>query len=176
MAERSNSLRALFALALLPFTTAAGGETCLLCKPDEDAPQVEQRREIPISIDITTKLDFSRAALTGKGSGAITVDPMASGRQVNGELIDLGGVPLAGQAIVRGEPGRAVRVDMPATARMTSATGGVVEIVGLKTDLPPVPRLDANGRLEFSFGGRLLVKGDVAGTFRGRIPITALYE
>lgn len=176
MSNPSNGLRALAALAMLPFLAGAGDAPCLLCRPDEKAIATARPDEIPISIDITTKLDFSRVGLTGGGSGAVSLDPMGGTRSVDGELIDLGGLPLAGQAVVRGEPGRSVRIDMPANARMISATGGDVEIVGLKTDLPAGPRLDSNGRLTFSFGGRLLVRGDASGTFRGRIPITAEYE
>lgn len=176
MLNSSNSLRALAALAMLPFLAGAGDATCLLCRSDSKAEAVSQAPQIPISIDITTKLDFSRIGLTGRGNGAVSLDPQGGARSVDGELIDLGGFPLAGQAIIRGEPGRAVRIDMPSSARMTSATGGDVEITGLKTDLPFAPRLDSNGRLEFSFGGRLLIRGDAFGTFRGRIPITAIYE
>lgn len=176
MLNPSNSLRALAALGILPFLSGAADQTCLLCREDGKAVAASQEQEIPISIDITTKLDFSRIGLTGKGSGEVSLDPTGGMRSVDGELVDLGGFPLAGQAIVRGEPGRAVRIDMPSNARMTSPTGGDVEIVGLKTDLPPAPRLDSSGRLEFSFGGRLLVRGDAFGTFRGRIPITADYE
>lgn len=176
MLNPSNSLRALAAFAMLPFLTGAADDTCLLCRASEKPAAASQAEDIPISIDITTKLDFSQIGLTGSGSGAVSVDPQGGVRRVDGELIDLGGFPLAGQAIVRGQPGRAVRIDLPSSARMTSSTGGDVEIVGLKTDLPPAPRLDSTGRLEFSFGGRLLVRGDAAGTFRGRIPITAVYE
>ena len=78
--------------------------------------------------------------------------------------------------MVTGEPGRAVRIDMPSAIRLTSATGGSVEIVNLRTNLSPAPRLDMYGRLEFAFGGDLLLKGNVSGQFRGRIPITAEYE
>lgn len=170
------SLRALAASAMLPFLTGAADDTCLLCRASEKPEMVTEAAEIPISIDITTKLDFSSVGLTGSGNGAVQVDPQGGARRIDGELVDLGGFPLAGQAIVRGQPGRAVRIDMPSNAQMTSSTGGDVEIVGLKTDLPPVPRLDSNGRLEFSFGGRLLVRGNASGTFRGRIPITAVYE
>jgi hypothetical protein len=65
---------------------------------------------------------------------------------------------------------------MPASVQMTSATGGVIEVTGLRTSLPGNPRLDQTGRLEFSFGGTLLIRGDSSGTFRARIPITAEYE
>lgn len=65
---------------------------------------------------------------------------------------------------------------MPSTIRLTSPTGGSVEIVRLRTNLSAAPRLDMHGRLEFAFGGDLLLKGNVSGQFRGRIPITAEYE
>lgn len=169
-------LRAVGALGLLPLLVAAGDDTCRLCKPIDSRPQAESVREIPLSLEISTKLDFSRAALSGSGGGAIDLDPQSGSRRVDGGMIDLGGSALAGIAVVRGEPGRAVRIDMPTSARMTSSTGGIVEIAGLRTTLSANPRLDQTGRLEFSFGGKLLVRGNTSGTFRARIPITAQYE
>lgn len=169
-------LRAVGALGLLPLLVAAGDDACRLCTSSEAAEQVIVKREIPISIEITTKLDFSRAALSGTGGGAIDLDPHNGTRSVDGGIVDLGGAALAGTAVVRGEPGRNVRIDMPGTARMTSSNGGVVEIAGLRTSLTNVPRLDSAGRLEFSFGGKLVVSGNASGTFRARIPITAQYE
>lgn len=168
-------LRAVGALGLLPLLVAAGDDICRLCKPAETAP-TEIRREIPLSIEISTKLDFSRAALSGSEGGAIDIDPQNGNRRVDGGMVDLGGPALAGSAVVRGEPGRPIRIDMPTQARMTSSTGGVVEITGLRTSLKAQPRLDQTGRLEFSFGGRLIVTGNASGTFRARIPITAQYE
>lgn len=169
-------MRALAALGLLPLLVAAGEDACRLCKPSEVAIQAEMAREIPLTLEISTKLDFSRAALSGAGGGAIDLDPQSGSRKVDGGMIDLGGSALAGTAIVRGQPGRAVRIDMPVSVRMTSSTGGVVEIAGLRTTLGANPRLDQGGRLEFSFGGKLLVRGNTSGTFRARIPITAQYE
>ncbi len=133
-------------------------------------------REIPISIDITTQLDFSRAALTGKGGGNIALDPGSGMKHIEGSLIDLGGYGLSGAAIVHGEPGRGVRIDLPDTIKMTSSSGGSIDVTDLRTNLSPAPRLDSFGQLHFSFGGKLQVNGNVSGTFRGRIPITAEYE
>ncbi len=169
-------LRAVGALGLVPLLMAAGDDMCRLCASATASSQSTAQREIPVTIEITTKLDFSRAALSGAGGGAIDLDPQGGGRRVDGSLVDLGGSSLAGTAIVRGEPGRIVRIDMPLTARMTSSNGGVIEIAGLRTSLGGQVRLDSAGKLEFSFGGRLLVKGNVSGTFRARIPITAQYE
>lgn len=130
----------------------------------------------PLRIEIRSSLDFSRATATGNSGGSIAIDPDSGARTVSGDVLDLGGAPFAGSAVVTGEPGRAVRIEMPATIRLSSATGGSVEIVNLRTNLSPAPRLDNYGRLEFAFGGDLLLKGSVSGQFRGRIPITAEYE
>ena len=176
MTGPGHKLRAFIALGLLPLLLAAGEGPCLLCKAQNSASELGGDKVTPLSIDITTKLDFSRAALSGTGGGQIEVDPQNGGRKVDGGIVDLGGTALAGTAIVRGEPGRAVRIDMPVSARMTSSTGGIVEITGLRTSLTGNSRLDEEGRLSFSFGGKLLVRGNASGTFRARIPITAQYE
>ena len=133
-------------------------------------------REIPISIDVITQLDFSRAAHTGQGDGGIALDAASGTKRIDGGLIDLGGYGLAGTAIVHGEPGRGVRIDMPGTITMSSSTGGQIEITNLRTNLSAAPRIDSFGQLAFSFGGNVRVTGDASGTFRGRIPITAEYE
>ncbi len=169
-------LRAVGALGLLPLLVATGGEACRLCNPEDASTVATAKPEIPISIDIVTQLDFSRAALSDANGGAIDVNPDNGDRKVDGGLLDLGGSALAGSAVVRGEPGRPVRIDLPTTVRMTSSTGGLIEISGLRTNLTRTPQLDSAGRLSFSFGGRLVVRGNTAGTFRGRIPITAQYE
>ena len=169
-------LRALGALGLLPLIAAASDDVCRLCTVPSDLEQSTSKHEIPVSIEITTKLDFSRAALSGASGGAIDVDPQGGARRVDGGLVDLGGSALAGTAVVRGEPGRTVRIDMPTSARMTSSNGGAIEITGLRTSNAGYSRLDSTGRLEFSFGGRLLVNGSASGTFRARIPITVQYE
>ena len=176
MTGPGHKLRAVGALGLLPLLLAAGDGACRLCKPNDVREQAVAEREIPLSIEITTKLDFSRAALSGSGGGVIDVDPQSGTRRVDGGMVDLGGSALAGTAVLRGEPGRNIRIDMPDTARMTSSTGGVVEVTGLRTSLTGNPRLDQTGRLEFSFGGRLIVRDNASGTFRARIPITAQYE
>lgn len=176
MTGPGHKLRAVGALGLLPLLLAAGEPSCLLCTPERKSAIIDVDRDIPLSIEITTKLDFSRAALPASGGGEIEIDPQSGQKKLGGGIVDLGGGALAGTAKLSGAPGRAVRIDMPASARMTSSSGGVVEIVGLRTSLTTASRLDSTGKLEFSFGGRLIVRGNVSGTFRARIPITAQYE
>lgn len=136
----------------------------------------QEANEIPLQVEIRTQLDFSKAATAGANGGRISIDPNNGSRQMAGDVVDLGGSALAGSAVVTGEPGRSVRVDMPMTIRMTGSLGGTIEISNLRTNLPPQSRLDSFGKLEFNFGGDLEIKGNIAGTFRGRIPITAEYE
>ena len=176
MTGPGHKLRAVGALGLLPLLLAAVEGPCLLCAGQKPALSADAERDIPLSIEITTKLDFSRAALAASGGGEIDIDPQSGNKRVDGAMVDLGGAALAGTARVKGTPGRSVRIDMPANARMTSASGDVVEITGLRTSLTGDTRLDSTGSLEFYFGGRLIVRGNVAGTFRARIPITAQYQ
>ena len=177
MTGPGHKLRAVGALGLLPLLLAAGEDTCLLCTSNEtQLAAVAERSNLPLTIEITTKLDFSRAALPASGGGEIDLDPQSGNKRVIGGMVDLGGAALAGTATVKGEPGRAVRIEMPSNARMTSPTGGVIELTGLRTSVMAGSRLDSAGRLEFSFGGTLVVRGHASGTFRARIPITVQYQ
>jgi hypothetical protein len=82
---------------------------------------------------------------------------------------------MVGQASVRGEPGRTVRIELPSRIALYSLSGGRIAIDDIVSDLPPMPRLDASGRLSFRFGGRLNVTGDSEGQYRGDVPITVEY-
>jgi hypothetical protein len=160
----------------LRFTAALILACWLLPAGGGSASLAQDRTEAPLQVEIRTQLDFSRAATGGTGGGQISIDPNNGSRALDGDLVDLGGSALAGSAVVTGEPGRTIRIDMPLSIRMTGSSGGAIEITNLRTNLPPAPKLDAFGKLEFSFGGDLQISGSVAGTFRGRIPITAEYE
>ena len=82
---------------------------------------------------------------------------------------------MVGTAVVRGEPGRIIRVELPKIIELHSLTGSQLMIDEISTDLPAAPRLDSNGRLSFRFGGRLRVNGEADGDYRGDLPITADY-
>jgi len=80
-----------------------------------------------------------------------------------------------GSAAVHGEPGRAVRVELPSRIELYSLSGGRIAIEDIVSDLPPGARLDSSGRLNFRFGGRLRITGDAEGDYRGDVPITVEY-
>lgn len=156
-----------------PYQTDA--QSCRLC---DDADQnAEQKEDIKsIRIEIRTNLNFSRAAQSGGGVGRIAVNERSGQKSIEGKLVDLGGYAVAGSVLITGEPGRSVSVDLPRKITMRSNKGGQINIHDLRTNLSPAPRLDSVGELRFSFGGDLVVDGDVSGRFRGRIPITVNYQ
>jgi hypothetical protein len=163
----------LLAIAMLCAASAADASddaACKTCAMGEDGETATELR-----IEIRTELNFSRATVSGQG-GKIRVDPQSGNRAVDGGVVDLGGMALAGTAIVHGSPGKMVRIELPSTVRMSNAHGGALTIHNLRTNLSAAPRLDNFGNLEFAFGGDLEVSGDAYGDYRGRIPITAQYE
>ena len=164
------------AMKPLPQILRSGLGFCLLLACSGGASVAQEADEIPLQVEIRTQLDFSKAASGGSGSGRISIDPNSGSRQMAGDIVDLGGSALAGSAVVTGDPGRSIRIELPMSIRMSGSGGGAIEVSNLRTNLPPNAKLDGFGRLEFSFGGDLEIKGSVAGTFRGRIPITAEYE
>lgn len=166
----------LAAASIAPYSVSATANECRLCIADETENGTKIEKKIPLHIEIATNLNFSRAALSGRGDGSIAVNEHNSQKQVAGQLLDLGGYAEAGSVRITGHPGQAIDIDLPRNIIMRSDKGGTIEIQSLSTDLPPTPRLDISGELRFSFGGKLVVNGDVSGRFRGRIPITVNYE
>ncbi|MFT4027439.1 MAG: DUF4402 domain-containing protein [Novosphingobium sp.] len=132
--------------------------------------------ERPLTIEITSGLEFSRLAMTGQDDGQAQIDARTGSRRVAGGLVGLGGMTVQGRGRITGTPLRSVRIDLPAQVGMTTPGGGRAELSGLATDLPDFPMLDASGVLEFSFGGKLRVQAGAGGTFRARIPISVDYN
>ena len=150
--------------------SAASSEPHSLTKAASGKP------EIPLQIEITTDLDFSRLALLGSGGGEVRIDPMSGSRHIRGSIVDLGGMALYGEGRLTGEPGRSVRIFLPDRIQLSAPNGATAELEKLETNLPELARLDQTGRLTFAFGGQLRVRGNANGQFRGRIAITADYE
>lgn len=147
---------------------------CLLCS--ETKPGEDEKPAAPLRVEVGAGLDFDRVALTAPTGGSVLIDPWSRARTLSGALSSLGGLAMTGTATVRGEPGRGVRVELPASVSLRTHAGGSAEISRLVTDLPPDPRLGPDGTLTFSFGGRLDVSGDLDGDYRGRVTITVDYQ
>lgn len=162
-----------FALAFAGAPSAAA--QCMLCAQDKAAGTIVRKAEVPLRVDVETQLDMGRVAVGAMG-GEVEVDPVSGARRVRGDVVDLGGFALTGVVTVRGEPGAEVRVILPATVDLEGGYGRTARVTGLVTDLSAAPRLGADGRLQFRFGGRLQIAGLDDGDYRGRIPVTVEYQ
>ncbi|WP_169738080.1 DUF4402 domain-containing protein [Sphingomonas astaxanthinifaciens] len=142
------------------------GEGDTLTAPDEKAG--------PVALEVQTSLDFDRVILTGTAGGTAHVGPDGS-RSTSGALAPMTGRAMNGDVVIRGEPNRQVRVELPRRIELYGFSGGMLTITAITSDLPAFPRLDAEGRLRIRFGGELYVSGDAEGTYRGDVPITVDY-
>lgn len=165
-------IRTMLAIGLSLSGTAAVAQACQLCASAPAGPRAPQR---PLAVTVDAALDFSTAVYTGRGSGSITIEARTGRRQMIG-LVALGGPALVGTVTITGEPFARVAIDLPRTIVLSSNLGATADITEIRTDLPPHPSLGSDGRLVFTFGGRLTVRNSAAGDFRGRIPVTVDYQ
>jgi hypothetical protein len=146
---------------------------CRLCEKPTTVPQADGE-EAAIELQVEAGLDFDRLVVMDAGEGSATLLPDGT-RQVSGSVEAISGRAVVGAARVRGEPGRAIRIELPARVDMHSLSGGRITIDRITSDLPSMPRLDSAGNLTFRFGGRIRVTGNADGDFRGDLPITVEY-
>jgi len=167
--------RLLFLLAAsLAGLSSQAAAQCQLCAEERDLSLSSS--ETPLTIEVETTLDFDRLVLAGASGGAAEIDPRTGRRSVAGELVGLGGLGIQGTATVRGEPGRAIRLELPASTTLHSSAGDTAELTDLVADIPSGARLGPDGTLRFNFGGRLTVKGSADGDYRGRILLVVDYQ
>jgi len=165
-------------IALLSLVIAAAfplpaSAQCRLC----DTPTTirdDQSAKGEVRVEIETSLNFDRLVLSGEGEGSAMLRPDGSST-IAGAVADMSPRAMVGTVTVRGEPGRAIRIDLPRRIVLHSLSGGEVTFDDVVSDLPSVPRLDPAGNLTFRFGGRLRLSGDAEGDYRGDLPITAEY-
>ncbi len=153
---------------------AAAQAQCRLCAtPTTDAPA--EATPQAVRIEVQARLDFDQLVLmdgSSPGTARLLPDGTAS---TSGAIGAISGRAMVGNVIIRGEPGRLVRIGLPESIALYGLTGGSIRLDSLVTDLPAQPRLDSQGSLQFRFGGALHVEGDAAGDYRGDVPITVDY-
>ncbi|HVM23486.1 MAG TPA: DUF4402 domain-containing protein [Sphingomicrobium sp.] len=150
------------------------GAQCRLC----DTPTTSRNDSAAggeVTLEIQNGLNFDRLVLIGSGAGAAELRPDGSSF-AQGAVGNVSPRAMVGTAVVRGQPGRAVRINLPRRIELHAVGGGGrMTLDDVFSDLPSLPRLDASGTLTFRFGGRLTVSGDADGQFRGDLPITVEY-
>jgi len=155
-----------------PALPQAVNAPCQLCSPDER--MAEEKPATPVTLDVEAKLDFDRLILASGGEGSAELSPDGS-RRVSGSIAAISSRAMVGEVAIRGEPGRQVRVDLPGSIELYGFNGGTIRVEAIRSDLPPAPRLDANGRLNFRFGGIVRLSGNADGEFRGDARIDVEY-
>ena len=147
---------------------------CRLCNtPTTDLGQ--SSAAMPIRLEVQARLDFDQIVLLDSSvSGTARIAPDGSS-STSGSIGALSGRAMVGSVIVRGEPGRLVRIGFPDSVQLFGMTGSTIRVRALTSDLPSAARLDSQGLLRFRFGGELDVSGNVEGDYRGDIPITVDY-
>lgn len=158
--------------AILAGWSPAGAQ-CRLCA----SPTTSRGGEADsgdVRLEVESSLSFDQLILSGAGDGAAILRPDGS-RSVEGAVSDVGPRAMVGSVVVRGEPNRLIRVELPHRITLYSVGGGQILFDDVASDLPALPRLDSAGNLAFRFGGRLRVTGDADGAYRGELPITVEY-
>lgn len=176
MIGRRSALKCLVLSGALAIAAPASpqelGAPCRLCAAGGERAQ--DKPATPVSLDVQASLDFDRLILASPGIGSAELGPDGF-RSVSGSVASIGARAMAGEVVVRGEPGRPVRVMLPGSIELYGPTGNSIHLVSIRSDLPPLPRLDGNGTLRFRFGGLVRIIGDVDGEFRGNIPVDVDY-
>lgn len=147
---------------------------CRLCSTPVTT-RAEDSAATQVQLEIESSIDFDRLIILGDGEGAAVLRPDGT-RGVEGAVSEVGARAMVGTATIRGEAGRAVRVELPGRIDLYSLGGGRISFDEITSDLPGLPRLDAGGRLTFRFGGRVTIAGGAGGDYRGDLPITVEYQ
>src|SRR5688500_6379246 len=154
-----------FATAAAVAAATPARAQCRLCdQPTTTAATLDPAEEVNLSIEAS--LDFDRVVLTGSSGGTATLLPNGE-RSASGGIAAISGRAMVGAVFIRGQAGRAVRVELPTHLQLYSVSGGRIAVDDIVSDLPDLPKLDSAGNLSFRFGGRLTVTGDSEGDYRG---------
>jgi hypothetical protein len=172
-AFKHQALQLAAAVAAAAISWPAGAQ-CRLCPAPVTTPD-EPGAKQDIRIEIETSINFDRLIMSGEGQGAAVIRPDGS-HAAEGNVSEVGPRAMVGTATVHGDPGRAVRVELPQRIELYSMNGGNISFDQVMSDLPSLPRLDSAGNLTFRFGGRVKISGDAGGQYRGDLPITVEYQ
>ncbi|MBA3667345.1 MAG: DUF4402 domain-containing protein [Sphingomonas sp.] len=145
---------------------------CRLC--DSANRSDDSKPAAAIQLDVEARLDFDRLILGGPGEGSAELGPNGE-RQVRGSVSAIGARAIAGQVMIRGEPGRYVRISLPDHIQMAGLSGGTLRLDSIWSDAGAAPRLGSDGTLSFRFGGAIRIAGDVDGDYRGDVAIDVDY-
>ena len=146
---------------------------CQLCGTGAAAADLI-RPATPLRLEVQTRLEFDKIVFGGIGEAQVALSP-GGAATMSGATTATGARAMPGSVLIRGEPGRAVRIDLPRQVDLFGEGNGAIRIERLVTDLPAFPRIGDDGSLSFRFGGDLRISGDSDGAYRGSIDIIVEY-
>ncbi len=133
--------------AFLSFAAAAAAcapapviAQCRLCSTPTTTVQEDPAAQ-DVQLEIETGLNFDRLITLGPGEGFAELRPNGA-KSAIGAVTEIGPRAMVGTVVVRGQSGRAVRVDLPTRIELFALGGGRVTLDQLETDLPSMPRLE----------------------------------
>ncbi len=146
---------------------------CRLCSADSGSA-ILVRPATPLRLEVQSRLEFDKIVFGGLGEAQVALSP-SGGATISGATTATGARAMPGSLLIRGEPGRAVRIDLPRQVELFGEGSGSIRIERLVTDLPDFPLIGDDGTLSFRFGGDLRVSGDSDGAYRGSVEILVEY-
>src|SRR4051794_32837669 len=99
------------AAALALAMASPGHAQCRLCNSATTAHSSEARGD-RITVEIETSLSFDRLVTFGNTGGSAVIHPDGS-HLAQGSIEGVGPRAMVGSAILHGDPGRPIRVDLP---------------------------------------------------------------
>ncbi len=132
------------------------------------------RQTTPLRLEVQTRLEFDKIVFGGLGEAQVALSPSGAAT-MSGATSATGARAMPGSVLIRGEPGRMVRIDLPRQVQLLGEGNAAIRIERLVTDLPDFPLIGDDGTLSFRFGGDLRVSGDSDGAYRGSVEILVEY-
>ena len=99
----------------------------------------QRSAEAPVKLDVEVNLDFDRLVLAGSGDGSVELRP-DGGSNVSGSITSIGARAMVGEVVIRGEPGRYVRIDLPRRIELQGLLRRRIRLESLRSDLPQMPQ------------------------------------
>ena len=150
-----------------------GAAPCRLCSAKSATSELVSPTT-PLRLEVQGRLEFDKIIFGGLGEAQVALSPRG-GAIMSGATTATGARAMPGSVLIRGEPGCAVRIDLPREVQLFGEGSGSIRIERLVTDLPDFPRIGGDGTLSFRFGGDLRVSGDSDGAYRGSVEIIVEY-
>ena len=121
------------ALAAAGLVVAAPGHAqdavaapCRLCGADASGT-LDAAPVAPLRLQVETRLDFDKIVFDGAGSASLALSPDGAAR-LSGAATAAGARAMPGSVLIRGEPGRAVRVDLPGKVTLFGDGHGTISL------------------------------------------------